>query len=289
MIIRSLYFDNAADKALWEKLDGVGGREKFRIRYYNDDLSLIRLEKKMKAGSLVKKQSTLLTAAQVSSIVNGHPDWVPYSRDALICELYAKMRLQGLRPRIIVEYIREPSIFALGNVRVTLDYQIRTGFITGGDIRIINPSGRDADGLDSNGNIDIEGGKVFISVSDGGGNCALDYGSENGGECVVEDASGRELLREEIPSSFSSVVLSTPELAVGDVCKITVGEEEEQISLDNVQASGFAPAGMFRGGRGNGEGGDGMKPPGRMDGTEGGEFPEMPGRPEDGEPPEMIF
>lgn len=274
MIIRSLYFDNAADKALWEKLDGVGGREKFCIRYYNDDLSLIRLEKKMKAGSLVKKQSTLLTAAQVSSIVNGHRDWVSYSRDALICELYAKMRLQGLRPRIIVEYIREPSIFALGNVRVTLDYQIRTGFITGGDIRIINPSGRDADGLDSNGNIDIEGGKVFISVSDGGGNCALDYGSENGGECVVEDASGRELLREEIPSSFSSVVLSMPELAVGDVCKITVGEEEEQISLDNVQASGFAPAGMFRGGRGNGE---------------GGEPPEMPGRPEDGEPPEMIF
>ena len=31
--IRSLYFDNAADKALREKLDGVNNREKFRIRY----------------------------------------------------------------------------------------------------------------------------------------------------------------------------------------------------------------------------------------------------------------
>ena len=30
--IRSLYFDNAADKALREKLDGVNNREKFRIR-----------------------------------------------------------------------------------------------------------------------------------------------------------------------------------------------------------------------------------------------------------------
>ena len=35
--IRSLYFDNLADKALREKLDGVDRREKFRIRYYDYD------------------------------------------------------------------------------------------------------------------------------------------------------------------------------------------------------------------------------------------------------------
>ena len=38
--IKSLYFDNYLDKALREKVDGVNKREKFRIRYYNDDLSL---------------------------------------------------------------------------------------------------------------------------------------------------------------------------------------------------------------------------------------------------------
>ena len=37
--IRSLYFDNLSDRALREKLDGVSIREKFRIRYYNEDLS----------------------------------------------------------------------------------------------------------------------------------------------------------------------------------------------------------------------------------------------------------
>ena len=37
--IRSLYFDNLADKALREKIDGVNCREKFRIRYYNRDQS----------------------------------------------------------------------------------------------------------------------------------------------------------------------------------------------------------------------------------------------------------
>ena len=42
--IRSLYFDTPEDKALREKLDGVSRREKFRIRYYNGDLSCINLE-----------------------------------------------------------------------------------------------------------------------------------------------------------------------------------------------------------------------------------------------------
>lgn len=159
--------------------------------------------------------------------------------------------------------------------------------VAGGDITIINPSGRDADGLDSNGSIYIEGGKVFISVLGSGSNCALDYGSENGGECVVsggtviacggsmmaegfdagspqgfliyntaaeagtaislQDSAGRELLSEEIPCSFSSIVLSTPELKVGDTCMIVVDGIQEQIMIDNSPASGFGPAGMFGG------------------------------------------
>ena len=34
---------------------------------------------------------------------------------------------QGLRPKTIVDYTREPFVFTAGNVRVTLDYNIRTG------------------------------------------------------------------------------------------------------------------------------------------------------------------
>ena len=46
--VRSLYFDNVFDKVLREKLNGVNNREKFRIRYYKDDPSFLRLEKKQK-------------------------------------------------------------------------------------------------------------------------------------------------------------------------------------------------------------------------------------------------
>lgn len=125
--IRSLYFDNAADKALREKLDGVSRREKFRVRYYNGDTSVIRLEKKSKLGGLGNKQSAGLTAAQAQAIADGRLDWMPDSEEELIRELYVKMRCQGLRPRIIVDYIREPFVFGPGNVRVTLDYDIRAG------------------------------------------------------------------------------------------------------------------------------------------------------------------
>lgn len=37
------------------------------------------------------------------------------------------MKIQGLRPKTIVDYTREPFFFPAGNVRVTLDYDIRTG------------------------------------------------------------------------------------------------------------------------------------------------------------------
>lgn len=57
--------------------------------------------------------------------------------------------------------------------------------IDGGTVTLLNPSGRDADGIDSNGNIDINGGLVYISLVGDGGNCALDYGSENGGACRI--------------------------------------------------------------------------------------------------------
>ena len=57
--------------------------------------------------------------------------------------------------------------------------------ISGGTVTLLNPFGRDADGIDSNGNIDINGGLVYISLVGDGGNCALDYGSENGGACRI--------------------------------------------------------------------------------------------------------
>lgn len=125
--IRSLYFDTPTDKALREKIDGVDRREKFRIRYYNGDTSVIHLEKKSKLAGLGSKQSAALTPAQAQAILDGDLDWMLDHPHGLVRELYAKMRTDGLRPKTIVDYTREPFVYAPGNVRVTLDYDIRTG------------------------------------------------------------------------------------------------------------------------------------------------------------------
>ena len=125
--IRSLYFDTLSDKALREKLNGVSRREKFRIRYYNGDTSLIHLEKKVKIAGLGTKFSANLTKEQAQAIVDGNLDWMKDDSQELVRELYVKMKNDGLRPKTIVDYEREPFTFSAGNVRVTLDYNIRTG------------------------------------------------------------------------------------------------------------------------------------------------------------------
>ena len=126
-LIRSLYFDNLDDKALREKIDGVNLREKFRIRYYNGDPSVLHLEKKSKRAGLGTKYSANLTREEAQKLVDGDLAWMMESGRPLVQELYCKMRYQGLRPTTIVDYTREPFIYRPGNVRVTFDYDIRTG------------------------------------------------------------------------------------------------------------------------------------------------------------------
>lgn len=125
--IRSLYFDTPSDKALREKIDGVNFREKFRIRFYNGDTSFISLEKKSKINGLCAKESCRLSSEEAQRIVDGDITWMRDCDRPLCTELYSKMVSEQLGPKTIVDYTREPFIYGPGNVRVTIDYNIRTG------------------------------------------------------------------------------------------------------------------------------------------------------------------
>ena len=124
--IRSIYFDNSDDKSLREKIDGVAKREKFRIRYYNDDFSFITLEKKMKIDNLCLKIDARITEEECRRLLAGDTAFMKTHESSLVRELYAKMKYQQLRPRVLVSYTREPYIYRAGNVRVTFDSEIRT-------------------------------------------------------------------------------------------------------------------------------------------------------------------
>ena len=125
-LVRSIYFDNCEDKALREEVNGVQRLEKFRIRYSDDDLFFITLEKKLKYSDLCCKVDAQLGEDECRALLAGDLGWMPGHPSELVRELYCKMRYQRLRPRLLVSYTREPYVYAPGNVRVTFDSGIRT-------------------------------------------------------------------------------------------------------------------------------------------------------------------
>ncbi len=162
--------------------------------------------------------------------------------------------------------------------------------ITGGNLTIINESGRDADGIDSNGDITIEGGTIRVSLVNNGNNSALDYGMESGGVATIsggniiatgnysmaeqfdssssqasilytysagaeagttvmlEDSEGNVILSYEVPQSFSSMNISCPEMKVGESYIVVIGDNVEEITIEEISASyGDAQSGGFGG------------------------------------------
>ena len=129
--VSSLYFDTPYDKALRQKIDGVNFREKFRLRYYGKDTSFLRLEKKFKINGLCGKHSAKVTREQVSSILSGDVEFLLEGGHPLFLEFYSKLRGQLLAPKTIVSYDRQAFLYEPGNVRITIDRNLRSGLCIG--------------------------------------------------------------------------------------------------------------------------------------------------------------
>jgi hypothetical protein len=128
-LVRSLYFDTPDDRALRDKLDSVDHRVKWRLRHYGRTPDFIRLEKKAKVRGLCYKQAVPVTADEVRRLQAGDFGWTSGDDRDLVVELGHAMVTRVLRPKTIVEYVREPFVYAPGNVRVTLDRDLRTGWL----------------------------------------------------------------------------------------------------------------------------------------------------------------
>lgn len=125
--IRSLYFDNHNDKILEEKLIGLNCRDKYRIRLYNDDNSFIRLEKKSKINGLCLKINASISKEEVAALINNDLEFLEQSKKPLFNELFQKMNSDKLKPKTVVDYVRETYIYDPGNVRITFDKSIKSG------------------------------------------------------------------------------------------------------------------------------------------------------------------
>lgn len=125
--IRSLYFDDMNNKALHEKLGGIRDRVKYRIRIYNVQDNIIHFEKKIKFNDYIAKVKEPLTREMYEQIVAGQYEALNTPDKPLLLELYHEMNHNLLRPKVIVDYVREPYVCHNGNVRITFDKELRTG------------------------------------------------------------------------------------------------------------------------------------------------------------------
>lgn len=125
--IRSLYFDDRMENAYEEKLAGTDERKKYRIRIYNLEDSVIRLECKRKEGQYINKISAGLTRQETDKLIAGEYDFLKMRKEQVCKDFYLECALNGMKPAVIVDYEREPYVYAYGDVRITFDEHVRGG------------------------------------------------------------------------------------------------------------------------------------------------------------------
>jgi len=123
--VRSLYFDDYTNTAYNDKYLGGIDRQKFRIRIYNGSDSVIKLERKTKWCSYTYKQSASISRSQAEDILQGRYDGLLSSANTLQKVYYHEFRTKMLRPRLIVDYEREPYVMDAGTVRISFDTHVR--------------------------------------------------------------------------------------------------------------------------------------------------------------------
>lgn len=130
--VTSLYFDDIYNSGYNDKISGVETRRKFRIRSYDLAPSRIMLEAKHKDDNYVSKLSRQLTDEQYRSLLQGDCSFMKDSdsEEDVFGEYYRSDRVSQLRPKLIVDYVREALIYPYGNVRITFDKKLSTCYNT---------------------------------------------------------------------------------------------------------------------------------------------------------------
>ncbi len=126
--IRSLYFDDYWDTAYHDKINGVNDRKKYRIRLYDRKDDFIRLECKIKKDAYISKLSAPLTAAETERILNGDYAFLLHHEQELCRQFYFECTSCVMRPKVFVDYEREPFVMDEGDVRITFDYDVRGAY-----------------------------------------------------------------------------------------------------------------------------------------------------------------
>ena len=125
--VRSLYFDSVNNIDFTEKLSGVADRKKVRLRIYNGNASLCKLEIKQKNDDRQQKLSLVISESDARELAHGNYSVLKEHFDGSDTGLKAYgIMAQGLyRPAVLIEYDRLAYRYPMYDTRVTLDMNIR--------------------------------------------------------------------------------------------------------------------------------------------------------------------
>lgn len=175
--------------------------------------------------------------------------------------------------------------------------------ISGGKVSV-SSSG---DGIDSNGDVTVSGGEIYVSGSTDNGNAALDFNGEatitggtfiaagmsgmaqnfgssstqgammvnvenqqGGSEITLKSSSGKTLASFTPEKAYNNIVISTPDVKKGSTYTVTAGSASTSVQMDSLIYGSGGGMGGF-GGRGQMNGGapGGNAPGGRKGGRRG--------------------
>lgn len=123
--VRSLYFDTMSDSDFEEKVDGYDKRQKIRIRIYDTQFRIIKLELKVKQMDVQRKYSLLLSREEAERMMQSDYSFLMERPESIAQAIYTKMVTGCYRPKCIVEYDRLAFIRGTNDTRITFDQNLR--------------------------------------------------------------------------------------------------------------------------------------------------------------------
>lgn len=121
--VRSIYFDDYLNTSYYDKINGVLNRFKYRLRIYDFKDNPIKLEKKIKKGNFSTKIDFNISEEEYH-LLGKKPDFLLEYHNEILNEVYLLLKYKGLRPVILIDYLREPYYYRYGKVRITFDFEL---------------------------------------------------------------------------------------------------------------------------------------------------------------------
>jgi len=124
-MIRSLYFDSVDDIDYYDKLNGEMERKKIRLRIYEPNGELVKLELKAKYDYHQLKESLIIKKDDAMELINGNYNILLNYKEDLAKRIYIILTTGYYKPKVIIEYKRI-AYMGKTTTRITFDFEIKS-------------------------------------------------------------------------------------------------------------------------------------------------------------------